>query len=251
MYIKLPVSGHSATDKTPMYEMPRIFGLGVGVLGLGRAFFVLGFQVLAFCHWRFVLRSNNNNNVAECYRNLSILHSNRKEFHKALTYHEKSHTIRLQIAGFETSHIVAESYHDIRAVYSVRGDLQNATDFLQRALQILRKTLGNSHYKVGDTLLSLGELSERVKNQLMLPTATKRHMIYKDADLDHTILRQMSQCFSETKESKAMRARSQRLKVNRCMLHIMKTVNSIFCLLLIDSDRYIGSCYFFKYKRSF
>ena len=28
-----------------------------GVLGLGRAFFVLGFWVLAFCHWRFVLRS--------------------------------------------------------------------------------------------------------------------------------------------------------------------------------------------------
>ena len=119
-----------------MYEMPLIFVFGVLSRDLD----------------------------AECYRNLSSLYSNRKEFDKALIYHEKSLAIRLQVAGSETSHIVAESYHDIRAVYSVRGDLQNATDFLQRALQILRKTLGNSHYKVGDTLLSLGELSERVKN---------------------------------------------------------------------------------------
>ena len=31
--------------------------LGVGFFGFGRAVFVLGFRVLAFCHWRFVLRS--------------------------------------------------------------------------------------------------------------------------------------------------------------------------------------------------
>ena len=30
-----PVSGLYATNKTPMYEMPLIYGLGVGVLGLG------------------------------------------------------------------------------------------------------------------------------------------------------------------------------------------------------------------------
>ena len=38
-----------------MYEMPLIYGFGV--LGLGRAFFVLGLWAMAFCHWRFVLRS--------------------------------------------------------------------------------------------------------------------------------------------------------------------------------------------------
>ena len=43
------VSGHNASDKTPMYEMPLIFVFRVRVLGLGRAFFVLGFWVLAFC----------------------------------------------------------------------------------------------------------------------------------------------------------------------------------------------------------
>ena len=31
--------------------------LGVGFFGFGRAVFVLGFRVLAFCHWRFVPRS--------------------------------------------------------------------------------------------------------------------------------------------------------------------------------------------------
>ena len=39
----------------PMHEMPLIFRFGV--LGLGRAFFALGFWVLAFCHWDFVARS--------------------------------------------------------------------------------------------------------------------------------------------------------------------------------------------------
>ena len=34
-----------------------VWGLGVGVLGLGRAFLVLGFWVLAFWHWCFVPRS--------------------------------------------------------------------------------------------------------------------------------------------------------------------------------------------------
>ena len=43
-----PVSGHNATDKMPMHEMPLTFVLG------GWAFFVLGFRVLAFCHWRLV-----------------------------------------------------------------------------------------------------------------------------------------------------------------------------------------------------
>ena len=33
--------------------------LGVGVLGLGKAFIVLGFGVFAFCHWRFVPRSSS------------------------------------------------------------------------------------------------------------------------------------------------------------------------------------------------
>ena len=50
MYIKLPVSGHSATDKTPMYEMPRIFVFGGGVLGLGEHFLYWGFGC-----WHFVI----------------------------------------------------------------------------------------------------------------------------------------------------------------------------------------------------
>ena len=33
-----------------------VWGLGVRVLGLGRAFVVLGFWAMAFCHWRFVPR---------------------------------------------------------------------------------------------------------------------------------------------------------------------------------------------------
>ena len=57
---------------------------------------------------------------------------------------------------------VAESYHDIRAVYSLRGNLQKASDFFQKSLEICTKTLGNSHYKVGDTLHSLGKLSESI-----------------------------------------------------------------------------------------
>ena len=47
------VSGQNATDKTPMYDMPLISMFGVW----GRAFFVLGFWVLAFFHWCFVPRS--------------------------------------------------------------------------------------------------------------------------------------------------------------------------------------------------
>ena len=38
-----------------MYEMPMIFV--IVVLRFGRAIFVLGFWVLAFCHWCFVPRS--------------------------------------------------------------------------------------------------------------------------------------------------------------------------------------------------
>ena len=49
------VSDHDAMDKTSMCEMPLIFMFEV--LGLERAFFVLIFWVLAFCHWRFVPRS--------------------------------------------------------------------------------------------------------------------------------------------------------------------------------------------------
>ena len=54
MYIKLPVSGHSATDKTPMYEMPRIFVFGGWGFGVGESIFcigVLGVGILslAFC----------------------------------------------------------------------------------------------------------------------------------------------------------------------------------------------------------
>ena len=52
------VSGHNATEKTPMYEMPLIFVFRARVLGVGRVFFVLRFRVLAFCHWRFVPRSS-------------------------------------------------------------------------------------------------------------------------------------------------------------------------------------------------
>ena len=126
------VSGHNAADKTPMYDMPLIFVFGVLSQDL----------------------------VAECYSNICILYSNRKEFDKALTYHEKSLAIWLQVAGSEISHIVAEPYHDIRTVYSLRGDLQKALDFFQKSLEIRRKTLGNSHYQVGNTLHSWGELSE-------------------------------------------------------------------------------------------
>ena len=50
------LSGLNATYKTPMYEMPLIYVFGV--FGLGRAFFVLGFRAMAFCHWRFVPRSS-------------------------------------------------------------------------------------------------------------------------------------------------------------------------------------------------
>ena len=55
------VSGLNTTDKTPMYEIPLIcvWGLGVGVLGLGGAFLLLGFWAMAFCHWRFVPRSKS------------------------------------------------------------------------------------------------------------------------------------------------------------------------------------------------
>ena len=42
------VSSQNATDKTPMYEMPLTWRLGVGVLGLGRGFFVLGFWAMTF-----------------------------------------------------------------------------------------------------------------------------------------------------------------------------------------------------------
>ena len=42
MYIKLPVSGHSATDKTPMYEMPRIFVFGGWGFGVGESTFCIG-----------------------------------------------------------------------------------------------------------------------------------------------------------------------------------------------------------------
>mgnify|MGYP001803636434 CR=1 FL=1 len=43
------VSGHNATDKTPMYEMPLHLVFGVWVLGLGRAFICIGLLPLAFC----------------------------------------------------------------------------------------------------------------------------------------------------------------------------------------------------------
>ena len=49
LYVWLAV--RNTTYKKSMYEMPLIFKFGV--LGLGRAFFVLGFWVLTFCHWRF------------------------------------------------------------------------------------------------------------------------------------------------------------------------------------------------------
>ena len=54
MYIKLPVSGHSATDKTPMYEMPLIYVFGGWGFGVGESTFCIGvlgngILSLAFC----------------------------------------------------------------------------------------------------------------------------------------------------------------------------------------------------------
>ena len=45
--VVMTISGLNSTDKTPMYEMPLIYV--IGVMGLRRAFFVLGFWAMAFC----------------------------------------------------------------------------------------------------------------------------------------------------------------------------------------------------------
>ena len=58
----------------------RFMCLGVGVLGLGWVFFVLGFWAMAFCHWHFVPRSDSplRTNVwrqivmLTCTRNISL-----------------------------------------------------------------------------------------------------------------------------------------------------------------------------------
>ena len=60
------VSGHNATDKTPMYEIPLIFVFGV--LGLGTAFFVSGFWVLAFV---IGILSRDRSEMSQYQRSLS------------------------------------------------------------------------------------------------------------------------------------------------------------------------------------
>ena len=58
MHPSYMVSGLNAMDKTAMCEMPLLYVFGDWVLGLGRAFFVLVFWAMAFCHWSFVPRSS-------------------------------------------------------------------------------------------------------------------------------------------------------------------------------------------------
>ena len=43
-----------AEELPSLGELGQILCLGVGVLRFGRAFVVLGFWAMAFCHWRFV-----------------------------------------------------------------------------------------------------------------------------------------------------------------------------------------------------
>ena len=76
--LSLMVSGHNATDKTPMYGMPLTFVFRFGVLGLGRAFFVLGFWVLASCHGRFVPRSILINLLTMVFKNLTFYNMKEK-----------------------------------------------------------------------------------------------------------------------------------------------------------------------------
>ena len=61
-----------------MYGIPLTFLFGVEVLGLGRAFFVLGFWVLASCHGSFVPRSILNNLPTMVFKNLTFYNMKEK-----------------------------------------------------------------------------------------------------------------------------------------------------------------------------
>ena len=60
-FFSVLVSGLNATDKTPIYEMRLITCFGFKV---GASIFLFGFWAMAFCHWRFVLRSLSSHSDA-------------------------------------------------------------------------------------------------------------------------------------------------------------------------------------------
>ena len=79
--------------------------------------------------------------VAEFYRYLGVLYADKRELDKALSYHDKSLSIRQGPTG-ESSHWTAESYHDIGEVYQHKGDLEPARKNLRISLEMRHKTLG-------------------------------------------------------------------------------------------------------------
>lgn len=97
----------------------------------------------------------NNNETANCYRNLGLIYEFRCDYKTALSYYQKALKIRLKLFG-ENSLESAASYHDIAVANYMLGNYQDSIDcFCKKVLKIRERIKGQNSIEVADTLQAL------------------------------------------------------------------------------------------------
>ena len=88
--------------------------------------------------------------LAEIYNNMAIGYRDKGELDKALEYHNKSLTIKLNTHGENHPH-VAISYNNMANLCSDKGELDKALEYHNKSLSIRLNTLGENHPGVANS----------------------------------------------------------------------------------------------------
>ncbi|MFT4762194.1 MAG: CHAT domain-containing protein/Tfp pilus assembly protein PilF [Paraglaciecola sp.] len=105
----------------------------------------------------FMLTEETQVDVAKCYNVLGNYWMGKKDYDKALVYHNQSLKIKKAVLG-NTDSSLGINYNNIGVVYQQLGEHGKAIDFYERALVIKIKQYGKVHPRVSDTYFNIGSL---------------------------------------------------------------------------------------------
>ena len=89
------------------------------------------------------------------YALLGQAYHSKKEYDKAIEYHEKSLPIRRKVHGVKSSQ-VATTYVNIGSIHDAKGEGDKAIEYFEKALAIRLNTFGPEHHSVASSYFWIG-----------------------------------------------------------------------------------------------
>ena len=130
-------------------------------LTLGNILYQMGKYDLAKKYFLHCLNdpSEGADTFSRCYHALGVLALMDNDYQSSLQWHQEV----LQIL-IPSDPRLADSYNCIGCVYQKKGDVKQALDYYQRALNLWKNQFGEEHYRIADCLNNIGCAYEAEQN---------------------------------------------------------------------------------------